>query len=72
MKTRSVFLSAAFAALLFVGAGCGSKAPAPAAVPDVNQAVEKPSSPGLPRMTEQPLDEDDHLDEALKDLDIVE
>lgn len=72
MKIRYAFFSAAFVTLLFAGAGCGSKAPSPAAAPAVNEAAEKPSSPGLPRMTEQPLDEDDHLDEALKDLDIVE
>lgn len=68
MKNRYAFVALV---LLFVGAGCGAKAPA-APAPAVNEAAQKPSSPGLPRMTEQPLDEDDHLDEALKDLETVE
>lgn len=70
MKTRFALFAAA-AALVLIGAGCG-KAAAPFPPPVNQQAVEKPSSPGLPRMTAQPLDEDDHLDAALKDLDTVE
>ncbi len=70
MKTRYAIL-AVVAALLLAGAGCGGSAPAKPQ-PPVNQQAEKPSSPGLPRMTAQPLDEDDRLDAALKDLDTVE
>lgn len=70
MKIRYALFAAA-AALVLGGAGCGKSA-APVPAPSVNQQAEKPSSPGLPRMTAQPLDEDDHLDAALKDLDTVE
>lgn len=71
MKSRYAFLAVA-AALLLAGAGCGKSAANVPVAPPVNQQAEKPSSPGLPRMTAQPLDEDDRLDAALKDLDTVE
>lgn len=71
MKTRLAILAAAVT-LLLAGAGCGKPAAQAPAAPPVNQQAETPSSPGLPRMTAQPLDEDDHLDAALKDLDTVE
>ena len=70
MKTRRPLASLAIAALLLVGFGCGKK---PAATPPpVGEAETKPSSPGLPRQTEQQFDEDDHLDAALKDLETVQ
>lgn len=58
------------AAMLLAGAGCFSKPAAPAVAPE--PAAEKPSAPGLPRMTEQPIEEDDGLEAALKDLETVE
>ncbi|HTM67992.1 MAG TPA: hypothetical protein VL426_01715 [Candidatus Binatia bacterium] len=69
MQTRRTILAIA-AALLLIGAGCGGTKKPPAPQPAVNQPA-KPSSPGLPRQTEQQFDEDDHLDDALKDLDTV-
>lgn len=69
MKNR-IRIAIVTAAMLLVGAGCGSKPAAPAPVPE--PAAEKPSAPGLPRMTEQPIEEDDGLDAALKDLETVE
>ncbi|MEY4744581.1 MAG: hypothetical protein RL272_526 [Candidatus Parcubacteria bacterium] len=71
MKTRLAIFSAV-AALLLAGAGCGKSAAPQPAQPPVNRQAQKPASPGLPRMTQQTVDEDDHLDAALKDLDTVE
>ena len=69
MKTRP--LIAISIVMLLAGFGCGAKKPA-ATPPPVNQAEAKPSSPGLPRQTQQQFDEDDHLDAALKDLETVQ
>ena len=71
MKNSRLSLALTIAALLFAGFGCFGKKPAPA--PAVNEsAATAPSSPGLPRQTQQQFDEDDHLDAALKDLETVQ
>jgi hypothetical protein len=58
------------AALLLVGAGCGAKStPAPAPAPTTPEA---PTAVGLPRTLKEPFDEDDHLDAALQELDLIE
>lgn len=62
---------AVVAVLLLAGFGCGPKnVPAPPPAANLNVPA-KPSSPGLPRQTQQQFDEDDHLDDALKDLETV-
>lgn len=68
--SNRIRIAIATAALLLMGAGCGSKPAVQAPAPE--PAAEKPSAPGLPRMTEQPIEEDDGLDAALKDLETVE
>lgn len=70
--TNSIRIAVATAALLLAGAGCGKpQQPAtPSPAPEAPAAA--PSAPGLPRMTEQPVEEDDGLDAALKDLEAVE
>lgn len=71
MKTSRPVIALALASLLLAGFGCGAKKPAaPSAANE--PAATAPSSPGLPRQTQQQFDEDDHLDAALKDLETVQ
>ncbi|HTK04677.1 MAG TPA: hypothetical protein VL500_03775 [Candidatus Eisenbacteria bacterium] len=70
MKTRPL-IAITIAALLLAGFGCGARKPS-ATPPPVSAPEAKPSSPGLPRQTQQQFDEDDHLDAALKDLETVQ
>jgi hypothetical protein len=74
MRYRIALLVGVLGSIVMIGAGCGgSKAvETPAAEQRTETKAAAPAVPALPRMTEQPLDEDDRLDEALKELDAVE